>query len=352
MSLDLEPFFTLSRDYLCIAGYDGYFRKVNPAFIKQMGYSKEELFARPISELIHPEDREKTADNRNHLIEGIPLLNFENRYITKSGEIVWLTWTSIPVPEKKLIYAIAKNITHLKKVEEERRVLIKDLTSVNSGLKQLTYTTSHDLRSPVGNMISLLRLLDTSKIQDEKNLLYLQYLEKSVNELKSTLDNQVDHLNDTLLLKTNLETVNLKEVYHTITDSIRSLIEDSGTTFAVDFSEAEHLVANNFYLQSIFLNLITNSIKYAQPGIPPEITIVSKKTADGTEIRFTDNGMGFDMEKNKNKLFGLNQVFSSHSDSKGIGLYLVKNYMNNLGGEIEVTSQINGGATFILTFKD
>lgn len=352
ISFDLEPFFSLSHDYLCIAGFDGYFRKVNPAFIKLMGYSQEELFARPISHFVHPDDRANTAETRRPILEGTPLLNFQNRYITKSGEIAWLTWTSIPVIEKKLIYAIAKNITHLKKMEEERQFLIKDLTSVNSGLKQLTYTISHDLRSPVSNMISLFGFLDHSKIQDEDTLLYLDLLETATLELKDTLNGQLDHLKDTLLLKSKLEPVNLKDVFDTTVDSIRSLIEDSKTTFVVDFSEVEILKVNNFYLHSIFLNLITNSIKYAQAGIPPVITIVSKKQTGSAQVLFSDNGIGFDMEKNKDRLFGLNQVFTNQSDSKGVGLYLVKNYMNNLNGNIEVTSQINVGSTFTLTFKN
>lgn len=352
ISFDLEPFFSLSHDYLCIAGYDGYFRKVNPAFIKLMGYSQEELFARPISDLVHPHDKANTADTRRPILEGTPLLNFQNRYITKSGAIAWLTWTSIPVPGKKLIYAIAKNITHLKKMEEERQFLIKDLTSVNSGLKQLTYTISHDLRSPVNNMMSLFSFMDLSKIQDEETLHHLDFLEKAVHELKDNLNGQMDHLKDTLLLKSKLEPIDLKEVFDTTVDSIRALIEDSRTTFVVDFSEVGILMVNNFYLHSIFLNLITNSIKYAQPGIPPVITIISKKEAGSSQVRFSDNGIGFDMEKNKHTLFGLNQVFTNHSDSKGVGLYLVKNYMNNLGGTIEVTSQINVGSTFTLTFKN
>ena len=317
-----------------------------------MGYSQEELFASPISNLVYPNDKANTAATRRPILKGTPLLNFQNRYITKSGEIVWLTWTSIPVPDKKLIYAIAKNITHMKKMEEERQFLIKDLTTVNSGLKQLTYTISHDLRSPVSNMISLFSFLDLAKIQDEETLLQLDFLEKSVHELKDTLNSQLDHLKDTLLLKSHLEPVNLKEVFHTTVDSIRALIEDSRTTFVVDFSEVEILMVNNFYLHSIFLNLITNSIKYAQPGIPPVITIISKKEVNSSQVRFSDNGIGVDMEKNKDKLFGLNQVFTNHSDSKGVGLYLVKNYMNNLGGNIEVTSQINVGSTFTLTFKN
>jgi len=349
---DLEPFFSLSHDYLCIAGYDGYFRKINPAFVKLMGYTREELFANLISHFVHPEDKKNTAKTRAKILEGVPLLHFQNRYLTKSGEIVWLTWTSIPVPDKELIYAISKNITHLKKLEEDRHIRIRDLTSKNSGLTQLSYTTAHDLRSPVNNLISLVNLLDPSKIQDEDTLLYLELLEKSVHNLKRTLNDQVDHLQENRLLKPSLEAVNLREVIHNIVGSLHSLIEETETSFEIDFSEIEFLQVNKFYLHSIFLNLITNSIKYAKPGIPPIISIISRKNEVGSQIHFVDNGIGFDMEKNKNKLFELNQVFTDHNDSKGIGLYLVKSYMNSLGGDIDVKSKTGVGTSFILSFKD
>lgn len=350
-TFDLEPFFLSSLDYLCIAGYDGYFRKVNPAFIKLIGYELEELLASPINRLVHPDDRLITAKTRTNILEGFPLLNFQNRYITKSGEIIWLTWTSIPVPDKKLIYAIAKNITHIKEHEKERQVLIKDLVLKNTGLKQFTYMTAHDLRTPVSNLISLFGLLDLSNVHDEETLLHLELLEKSVHELKSTLNDQVDHLKSNALLKYNLEPVDLRKVFHDTTVSIRSLIENSGATFEVDFSDVKMLLGNTFYLKSIFLNLITNSIKYAQPGIPPKITIISQKKGNRPQIRFSDSGVGVDLEKNGDKIFGLNQVFTNNADSKGIGLFLVKNHMDNLGGIIEVTSQVNMGTTFTLTFE-
>lgn len=349
---DLETFFRLSHDNLCIAGYDGYFRRVNPAFVKLMGYSEEELFAVPISSFVHPQDRELTAETRALILEDKPLLHFENRYITKAGEIVWLTWTSIPDQAQELIYAVSKNITHIKKLEEDRQLIIKDLTAINSGLKQLTYTISHDLRSPVSNMMSLFSLIDLTQIKDEDSLLYLDLLEKSVHELKDTLDDQMEHLKGTLLLRSTLEPVPLKEVFQSTTGSIHSLIESSGATFATDFSEVELLLGNSFYLHSIFLNLITNSIKYAKPGIPPVISITSKKDGVASRLLFKDNGIGFDMEKIGNKIFGLNQVFTENSNSKGIGLYLVKNYMNNVGGTITVSSQVNSGTIFCLTFQD
>lgn len=117
---DLEYFFELSPDLICIAGYDGYFRKVNPAVWKTLKYTQEELMSRPIASFIHMEDRNETGNTRNDIKKGIPLINFENRYITKDGEIIWLEWTSISIAEQKVIFAIAKNITDKKLVEQEK----------------------------------------------------------------------------------------------------------------------------------------------------------------------------------------------------------------------------------------
>jgi PAS domain S-box-containing protein len=119
---DLEYFFELSPDLLCIAGYDGYFKKINPAVSKTLGYSDEELFASPINFFIHPDDQEVTSKNRQNITENQPLLNFENRYITKSGETVWLSWTSMPIKRDKIVFAIAKVIVYKKKLEEYWRI--------------------------------------------------------------------------------------------------------------------------------------------------------------------------------------------------------------------------------------
>ena len=105
-------------------------------------------------------------------------------------------------------------------------------------------------------------------------------------------------------------------------------------------------------MESILLNLITNSIKYAKPGISPVISISSRKLNGKNQLFFSDNGLGFDMDAVKGKIFGLHQKFHNHIDSKGIGLYLVHNHVTSLGGEIIVESKINEGTTFIITFKD
>lgn len=348
---NIEPFFESSTDFLCIAGYDGYFRRVNPAFIKLLGYTREELFSSPISHFVHPQDKQSTAETRALILEGNPLLHFQNRYITKNGELVWLTWTSIPEPSLNLIYAIAKNITHIKKLEEERNSLLAKLTKVNAEYKQLTYTTSHDLRSPVNNFISILSLIDSSKIKDEETLEYMEMLETSAFQLKNTLNKHIDLLNEEDKLSLKVEKLNLKNILDTTIAPLKALIEDSKAVFEIDFTEVPDINFNAFYLHSIFLNLITNSIKYARPGIPPKIRISSKRVDNTVKIIFSDNGLGFDTEKVGDKIFGLNQSFHNHNDSKGIGLYLVYNYMNSLGGSISVESKVNVGTTFLLNFR-
>lgn len=111
--------FEKTPDLVCIAGREGYFKKVNPAVYEKLGYSKEELFSSPIASFIHPDDREHTGRERSELLKGKTLVNFQNRYITKSGDAIWLQWTSIYLPEKELVFAIAKDITDNKRREQE-----------------------------------------------------------------------------------------------------------------------------------------------------------------------------------------------------------------------------------------
>lgn len=119
---DLELFFDLSPDLLCIAGYDGYFKKINPAVSKVLGFSVAELLASPIESFIHPNDRELSAKKQEELRNGELVFRFENRFLTKDGVIVWLFWTAVPIERDKLIFAIAKDVTFKKQIDGPERV--------------------------------------------------------------------------------------------------------------------------------------------------------------------------------------------------------------------------------------
>ncbi|MBC8769828.1 PAS domain-containing sensor histidine kinase [Arenibacter sp. BSSL-BM3] len=335
-NLSLEPFFNLSMDLLCIAGFDGYFKKVNPALIQLLGYSEEELFSRKIREFIFEEDRDLTARYRDNLKNNVPLVNYENRYVCKSGEIIWLHWTSIPLEDEKLIYAIAKNITHKKKLEKERIDHLVNLVNKNQELKQLNYTTSHNLRSPVNNLLSIFGFLDFSKIDDADVLETLDYMKMATEGLNKSLNKYVDLLSNKDSAKIELEEVDFMMVLKQVKLSISSLLNNANVTFKVDFSGLKGVRYNINFMESIFLNLLTNSIKYARPDVAPVISLTTRVEEGKKQLIYTDNGLGFDMEKFGDKIFGLNQKFHHNGDSKGVGLYLVYNHITSLGGAIAI----------------
>jgi PAS domain S-box-containing protein len=346
-----EVFFDISADLFFIAGYDGYFRKINPSVCKLLGYTEEEMLSKPINSFILPEDLEKTNQMRALVKNGEPLLNFENRYLTKSGDTVWLAWTSMPHFEHDLVYAIAKDVTYRKKIEEERNKLLTNLKKINQDLKKITYTASHDLRSPVNNLLSVFELLDVSKIDDPETRELIEILKITSNSLKETLNGYVDNIGHQDHLHITIEELSLTQTTQRILQSIQAQINEAKITVNLNFDAFDLVQYNRVYLESIFINLITNAIKYRQPGIASVITISSHINNGCRELIVADNGCGFDTEKVKNKIFGLHQKFHEHKDSHGIGLYLVYNHVTDMGGQIEVESEIGKGTKFTIKLK-
>ena len=132
--LELDHFFTLSIDLLCIADFEGYFKRVNPAWERTLGYSSQELTERPFIDFVHPEDKEVTSREAQRLVDGGETISFENRYICKDGSIVWLLWNAAPQMDRRLIYAAARDQTRRKRREQQVRDIQNFLDSIVENL--------------------------------------------------------------------------------------------------------------------------------------------------------------------------------------------------------------------------
>ena len=142
-----DRFFQLSLDLLCIAGFDGYFKRLNPAWEAVLGYTPAELQAEPFLHFIHPDDRERTLAEVRHLGTGADTVSFENRYRCKDGTYKWMLWNATPFLKEGLIYAAARDITGLKRAQEEARKVTTFLDSIVENIPLMIFVKdAADLR--------------------------------------------------------------------------------------------------------------------------------------------------------------------------------------------------------------
>jgi len=130
-------FVDLSIDMLCVAHFDGYFKKLNPAWERTLGFTVAELQSRPILDFVHPDDRERSRLEGRRITDGAQALSFENRYLCKDGSYKWLLWNATGDLERQLIYAVARDVTASKQVEEERERLVRELQAALAEVKAL-----------------------------------------------------------------------------------------------------------------------------------------------------------------------------------------------------------------------
>jgi PAS domain S-box-containing protein len=132
-----DRFFEVSLDMLCCLDFNGYFKRLNPAWEKTLGFTSEELLSKPFIEFVHPDDRERTLSQNGKVRTGGHALSFENRYLSKDGSYRWLLWNAAPDVGQKVIYSVARDITARKQADEERETLVRELRAALVEVKTL-----------------------------------------------------------------------------------------------------------------------------------------------------------------------------------------------------------------------
>ncbi|NRT15755.1 PAS domain S-box-containing protein [Flavobacterium sp. 28A] len=328
---------------------------VNPAFTKMTGYESQNIIGQSPDifngENTDPKIIKKIISSIKKREENV----LEILCYKKNKESFWLRFTMIPIHsyENEVSHwvSIQRDVTEEKRQEREKEHLIRELTQTNKDLKQFSYITSHNLRAPLSNLIGLLNLVDDIEIQDTELKEILNGLDKSTHLLNDTIND----LTKIMVIKDSpsiqKESVSLNEVFQNVSNQITFQIEKYKPLINTDFNKAPNLLINKSYIESILLNLLTNSIKYRSPDKTLEISMTSHRIDNNVILTFKDNGIGIDLIRNKEKIFGLYQRFHDHPESKGLGLYLVKSQVEAMGGNITIESQVNKGTTFVITFK-
>jgi PAS domain S-box-containing protein len=228
---------------------------------------------------------------------------------------------------------------------------ITKLTKQNTQLASFAQIASHNLRAPVSNLNSLLDLYDICETTEEKELTFSKF-RTVIAHLSETLNTLIEaiKIKEAKQSKIEIKTLSFSKKLKKTVEIISEEINRLNAVITSNFSAVDTIKYNESYLESIFINLISNSLKYSSPERPPRIEVTTTINEGKIELKITDNGLGIDLKKHGHKLFGLNQVFHRHKDSKGVGLYIVKNQIESLKGTISCTSEIHKGTTFIITF--
>ncbi|WP_168196218.1 ATP-binding protein [Echinicola soli] len=246
---------------------------------------------------------------------------------------------------------VTQNISAYKIAEVEREKLIRDLSSHNEELQHFAYIVSHNLRAPIVNITSLLDLIDADNLSDEENKVLFDSLKDSTSILNTTLMDLIEVVSIKKKKLIKIDRINFDSIVNNIEKSLFRQLKDAKAKIHRDFEAAE---INYVYshLENFLLNFMTNAIKYSHPDRIPEIIIKTREEGDKCRITFTDNGIGIDLEKYGDRIFGLYQRFHNHVEGKGLGLYLIKEQIRSLDGEISVKSSEGEGTTFSVLLKN
>ena len=349
----LDRFFTLSLDMLCIAGTNGYFTRVSPSFTQTLGHSAEDLVTRPFLDFVHPEDRTATLAEMDKLRQGVPTIRFENRYRCKDGSYRWLAWKTQPDKSEGALYASARDVTHQKQAEEQIAQLNADLqrraaelAEANRELESFSYSVSHDLRAPLRSIdgFSQVLLEDCADQLNDNGKDALNRVRKAATTMGELIDALLA-LSRVSRAELRAERVDLSA----LADTIAAELRESQPGRQVEFIIAPDLVveADPRLLRAMLANLLGNAWKYTGQRGAARIEF-GRTDKDGERVYFVrDNGVGFDMAY-VGKLFGAFQRLHKQAEyaGTGVGLATVQRILHRHGGRAWAEAVPNEGATF------
>ncbi len=270
------------------------------------------------------------------------------------GNKIWVRSTGEPLFDENgkqiKVRGILMDIERYKATEVALTESLELTTRSNQQLKNFTHILSHDIRNHASNLLTISSLVDSGQLNEENAEMFEQIKNISVG-LNSTLED----LSKAIRIK---ESVVCKEIlnFEDITRKVIVILENEIKSHQVEikfYFDVGQVYFPKIYLESIFLNLISNAIKYRNDAVLPLITLKTYRDSNHrTVLECTDNGIGIDLDLHGKKIFGLYKTFHDRDDAHGVGLFLVKTQIESQAGNIEVFSSPGNGSTFKITFNE
>ncbi|WP_339923164.1 PAS domain S-box protein [uncultured Cyclobacterium sp.] len=367
----------LNSESVSIIGTDtaGLITHFNKGAAKMLQYSSSEMIGKQSPATIHVHEEVVNIGAKLSAQLGHPISGFDIfAACAKNKAFNTLEWTYVRKDGSKLIVLLVitplkdahggtygylgmatdiservENQQKLKEAKENLEILAEKLTSQNTQLANFAHIASHNLRAPASNLNALLQHYNSSDDPELKDAIIGNF-ETVSNHLSSTLDTLVDTLKIQDEGSKNMEILYFEEILAKTKEILVAHIRESEVQIIADFSKAPKITFNKIFLESVFLNLVGNAIKYRSPDRKPIIELKTEYSYNRIILTIADNGLGIDLKQHGKNLFGLNKTFHKHPEAKGIGLFLTKNHIEAMGGAITVRSEVGKGTTFIVKF--
>ncbi|MBN9299489.1 MAG: PAS domain S-box protein [Filimonas sp.] len=335
---------------MCIVSDEGRFLKVNEALSNMLGYSETELMNRSFQELTYAEDLKKDLDLFEQMkAGGLETYQIEKRFLHKNGSLVWTVLTvsvsrNAPAPPSFVSQLV--DITAIKKKEDELSDSLKIISEQNNRLFNFANIVSHNLRAYSNHFQLLLEMLGKQEDQAKREVLLAR-----IRRISGQLSETVGHLADVVSIHNTeqkaIHPLSLRSYINKTIEVLEAQIEESSAIIDVDVDDDVMINYNPAYLESVLLNLISNAIKYRRPETLSHIDVSFYRDDENQAVlQVKDNGMGIDLSQYEARLFNMYETFHGNSDARGIGLFITKNQVEAMGGQIKVESEVNSGTVF------
>ncbi len=349
---DLDRYFMLSIDLLCVAGPDGYFKRVNPAWEKALGWKAEELLSRPYIEFVHPDDQRATVREAEYQAHGREAVAFENRYRCKDGSYRWLMWNATSVVDGLHIYAMARDVTEAKQTAD---ALVKAKTEAersNRFKDQFLSTMSHELRTPLNAVIGFSDLLTEQRCGplNDRQGRYVNHIHSGGQHLLRLINDVLDISKiEAGRLQLAIENVRINHSISEAMDTLRPLVDRKSQKLSMRTTTDLSVRADSTRLRQVLINLIGNAIKFTPEGGTIELSTIQLGSTVRVDVR--DSGPGIPAEEQRRifEAFCRLQHGEKAPDGTGLGLAITTRLVELHGGYLGVESKPGDGSCFYFT---